>query len=95
MDLSPYVTSTSLTTTLGNYALTTALGSYMPKTGGTFTGKIALGVYGLKFTNTSGISHTLDRVILESLYNNYASWKILSLLTSGPEVYQTLTELLC
>ena len=60
VDLSPYVTTASLTSTLGNYVLstaltsnvtstsltttmanyelmlTTALGSYMPKTGGTF-----------------------------------------------------------
>ena len=25
--------------------------------------------------NASGVTHTLDRVILESLYTNYASWK--------------------
>ena len=47
----------------------------MPKSGGTFTGNISLGTYSLNFVNTSGTTHTLDRVILESMYTNYASWK--------------------
>ena len=53
--LTPYVTSSTLTTTLGNYvlsttlsnyvttsSLTTTLGSYMLKTGGTFTGNVTM-----------------------------------------------------
>ena len=28
----------------------------------------------INFVNTSGVSHMLDRDILESLYTNYASW---------------------
>ena len=87
-DLNSYVSSSALTTALGSSAqstclnsnasstsLTTALGNYIPKSGGVFTGIIALSTYSIHFINTSGVTHTIDRVILEILYTNYASWK--------------------
>ena len=51
-----------------------------------------IGVNNINFTNTSGVTHTIDRTILESLYTSYSLWK-----TSFPVVdlspYVTTTEL--
>ena len=41
-----------------------------------------------KFCQLSEVSHTLDRVILESLHTNYASWKI-TFPTVGLTLYAT------
>jgi len=80
--LGGYVSSTGLTTTLGGYvsstSLTNTLLNYMPKSGGVFTGTIALGTYSINFINTAGVTHTIDRVILEALYTNYATWQTTS-----------------
>ena len=57
--LNPYVTSSSLNTTLG---------SYMPLSRGTFTGDISLGTHSLKFTNASAMVRTINQTMLEALY---------------------------
>ena len=85
--LSPYVTNTSLTTTLGSYALsttlnnyvttsslTTTLGSYLSLSVGTFTGDISLGTHSLKFTNASAVPRTIDQTMLEVLYTGSSTW---------------------
>ena len=37
---------------------------------------LAQSTYSINFVNTSGDSDTLGKVILESLYSNYASWRL-------------------
>ena len=83
----------SLLTTLGSYgassSLSTTLGSYVLKTGGTFTGNVTmsaatldLGTNSLKFTNTSSVVRTMSQAILEALYNGATSWITLSQISS-------------
>ena len=55
--------------------VTVDLTSYATKANIWFNTDITLGVNGIVFTNTSGVPHTLDRAILESLYTTYSSWK--------------------
>ena len=85
--------ATSVETTLSNKADTTTLSTnYVSKSYPTFSGTLNIGVNSINFTNTSNNTHTIDRTILESLYNNYSLWK-----TSFPTVdlspYVTATSL--
>jgi hypothetical protein len=57
-----YVSNSSLTTTLGSYATTTSLNSYLPKIGGSLSGKLTISSGGI--SNTGGL--TTDSLTVQS-----------------------------
>ena len=78
---STWITSSALSPYVTNSTLTTTLGSYMPLSGGTFTGDISLGTHSLKFTNASAVVRTINQTMLEALYTSSSTWITTSALT--------------
>ena len=51
------------------------INTFIIKSSPSFQGTLQIGVNSLGFTNTNGNTHYIDKIILETLYNNYSLWK--------------------